>query len=140
MDALREFRCAKCGVVDAAGCEQTGCPERPELSRQDELKCMRCNWQGSANATAMFGSLSMLCPDCGTATSKAVAVLWIPVEASLPNAETSVLLALDCGEVWFGFLDDQVWRDAGAMPFAPLSEGRVTHWAHLPASPARVPA
>jgi hypothetical protein len=56
---------------------------------------------------------------------------WTPA-ASLPDADTTVLLALSDGEVWQGYLDGETWRDTSAMPIA---SARVTHWMHTPAHP-----
>jgi ParB-like chromosome segregation protein Spo0J len=65
--------------------------------------------------------------------SNKITVEWIPVENKLPDADTTVLLALTEGEVWLGYLDGEAWRYADSMPVV-LS--RVTHWMHLPAVPA----
>lgn len=44
-----------------------------------------------------------------------IALAWTEVGAALPDDDTLVLIALECGEVW------------------PAE--RVTHWMHLPAAP-----
>jgi hypothetical protein len=57
-----------------------------------------------------------------------------PVAENLPDDSILVLLAFEDGEVWPGYRDDDVWRDAGGMP---IVQGAVTHWLHLPAAPER---
>lgn len=67
------FRCHKCCVVDAIGCERSDCPNRPELqpAPDAELRCLSCTWQGMESETVMFGKISMLCPECGASTNAA---------------------------------------------------------------------
>jgi ParB-like chromosome segregation protein Spo0J len=59
-------------------------------------------------------------------------VEWIAVNTKLPDADTTVLIALSEGEVWLGYLDGETWRYADAMPIALEA---VTHWMHVPAVP-----
>jgi hypothetical protein len=67
-------------------------------------------------------------------------ITWTPVEASTPDAELTVLVALadDADEpTWLGFYDDSFdegerWRDAcTGGPFAR----RVKAWAQMPGGP-----
>lgn len=59
------------------------------------------------------------------------AVNWIPAADRLPDADSCVLIALDDGEVWTGFYDEDTWRYVSADPVS----ARVTHWADFPAPP-----
>ena len=61
----------------------------------------------------------------------AVTVEWIAIADRLPDDDTSVMLAFADGEVGFGFLDGDQWRDFDAMPL----DQAPTHWADLPAHP-----
>lgn len=67
-----------------------------------------------------------------TAPDLRSSVTWIPVEQSLPDDDTLVLLAHDDTEVWPGWRDGECWRHLDAMP---ITTERITHWAHLPVAP-----
>lgn len=56
---------------------------------------------------------------------------WISVDDQLPDDELSVLIALDDGEVWTGFMDAGDWRFVSADPVT----SRVTHWLNFPEPP-----
>ncbi len=56
---------------------------------------------------------------------------WTPVAKSLPDADIVVLLALDDGEVWPGYLDGDGWCYVTADPIG----ARVTHWMDMPEAP-----
>jgi len=58
-------------------------------------------------------------------------VIWNDAEVSLPDDETTVLVALADGDVWMGFRDGDDWRDVSAE----LIEEEVEWWAELPAHP-----
>jgi len=58
-------------------------------------------------------------------------VFWVDARSELPDDDMTVLLALDDGEVWTGFMDDGVWRYVSADAI----EATVTHWADFPAPP-----
>ncbi len=60
-----------------------------------------------------------------------VADPWTAVAARLPDADLTVLLALDDGEVWPGYLDGDTWRYVTADPLG----SRVTHWMDFPEPP-----
>ena len=49
----------------------------------------------------------------------------------LPDDEETVLLHLEGGEVWTGFLDGRVWRFVSADKI----EEEVLHWAPFPHPP-----
>lgn len=66
-----------------------------------------------------------------TTTDMSQQFTWIPVEQSLPDDDMTVLIALDDGEVWTGFLDAGQWRFVSA----DLVEARVTHWMEFPEPP-----
>lgn len=53
---------------------------------------------------------------------------WINVSDSLPDDEITVLVELDDGEVWTGYLDNGIWRYVSA----DLISAKVTGWQHLP--------
>ena len=65
-------------------------------------------------------------------------IIWHDAALDLPDDELTVLVALDDGEVWTGFLDAGQWRYVSA----DLIEPTVTHWAEfpLPPSPTTTPA
>lgn len=56
---------------------------------------------------------------------------WIPVAERLPDDEQCVLIAMEDGEVWTGFVDGDQWRYVSADPVG----SKVTHWAEFPAPP-----
>lgn len=56
---------------------------------------------------------------------------WTAVAEKLPDADITVLLALDDGEVWPGYLDGNTWRYVTADPLG----SRVTHWMDFPEPP-----
>lgn len=58
-------------------------------------------------------------------------VQWHDPAALLPDDETTVLVAIEDGEVWTGFLDAGRWRYVSADAI----EARVLWWAHFPAPP-----
>jgi len=60
-------------------------------------------------------------------------VEWISASEALPDDDMTVLIALDDGEVWTGFMDSVVWRYVSADAI----EGTVTHWAEFPAPPGQ---
>lgn len=59
-------------------------------------------------------------------------IRWEDARHTLPDDDTTVLVALLCGEVWTGFHDEGRWRYVSADP---ISEP-VTHWSHFPPPPA----
>ena len=58
-------------------------------------------------------------------------VEWVDASKQLPDDDMTVLIALDDGEVWTGFMDSGVWRYVSADAI----EGTVNHWAEFPAPP-----
>jgi hypothetical protein len=58
-------------------------------------------------------------------------VFWRSVDAELPDDEITVLLHLQSGEIWTGFLDGDTWRFVSADS---ISEP-VLHWAQFPEPP-----
>lgn len=58
-------------------------------------------------------------------------VEWISTSDELPDADETVILALEDGEVTTGFLDGETWRDFSAerLPAAPV------FWARFPEPP-----
>jgi hypothetical protein len=57
----------------------------------------------------------------------------VDTSKQLPDDDMTVLIALDDGEVWTGFMDSGVWRYVSADAI----EGTVTHWAAFPAPPVQ---
>jgi hypothetical protein len=57
---------------------------------------------------------------------------WNTVEATLPDDQLLVLIALNDDDVWTGYRDAGVWRYVDAMP---IVTERVTHWMRMPAAP-----
>lgn len=70
-------------------------------------------------------------PICVGAVSATSSVIWIDASSHFPDDDMTVLLALDDGEVWTGFMDDGVWRYVSADAI----EGTVKHWAEFPEPP-----
>jgi hypothetical protein len=60
---------------------------------------------------------------------------WTPVAKGLPDDDTTVLIALDDGEVWTGYVDGGEWLYVSGDPMS----AKVTHWQHLPARPPKEP-
>jgi hypothetical protein len=58
--------------------------------------------------------------------------IWVPVLAELPDAEITVLLSTDYGEVNAGYYDGTSFRFAGG----DICHDVITHWAHFPPPPA----
>jgi hypothetical protein len=56
---------------------------------------------------------------------------WIDVNENLPDDDVCVLIALDDGEVWTGYMDGDDWLYVSGDPM----ESEVTHWMHIPAHP-----
>ena len=64
---------------------------------------------------------------------RARGITWHRVSDSLPDAEITVLIAMDDGEVWTGcYRGEGDWSTVDAWPLTNIS---VTHWADLPAHP-----
>jgi hypothetical protein len=57
---------------------------------------------------------------------------WISVTVNLPDDDLCVLIALDDGEVWTGYIDGDGWRYVSGDSM----ESKVTHWMHVPEHPA----
>lgn len=58
---------------------------------------------------------------------------WIAITEQLPDDDQTVLIALDDGEVWTGYMDEGVWRYVSADL---IDSAKVTHWAEFPEPPA----
>lgn len=86
-----------------------------------------------AKASGKTKATPKMFAESGDKPSLKVEVEWIPVGAKLPDADTTVLLALDDKEVWLGYLDADAWRDVSSTP---ICAARVTHWMHVPEAPA----
>lgn len=61
-----------------------------------------------------------------------VTLEWIAVGDKLPDADTTVLVALTDDEVWTAYLDGDTWRDTSGMP---IDAARIVYWAHMPKTP-----
>lgn len=61
------------------------------------------------------------------------AVEWVDASKHLPDDDMTVLVALEEGEVWTGFMDAGIWRYVSADEIAEA----VTHWAEFPEAPER---
>lgn len=63
-----------------------------------------------------------------------VSVTWIPVEESLPDSDTTVMIHCPISDdpVWIGYHDGQAWRDVDGGELGP---DFVDHWADLPEPP-----
>lgn len=64
-------------------------------------------------------------------TAETCSVFWVDARRELPDDDMTVLLALDDGEVWTGFMDAGIWRYVSADAI----ESTVTHWAEFPDPP-----
>lgn len=58
---------------------------------------------------------------------------WIAVEEQLPDDDLVVLVALEDGEVWTGYHEDDAWRYVSADLVGP----QVTHWMDFPVPPLK---
>jgi len=58
-------------------------------------------------------------------------VQWRSVDEDLPDDDTTVLIHLQCGEVWTGFLDAGQWRYVSADAI----DETVLQWAPFPKPP-----
>lgn len=56
---------------------------------------------------------------------------WKPTSEELPDDDMTVIIALEDGEVWTGFMDAGLWRFVSADPV----ESEVTHWMEFPEPP-----
>ena len=72
----------------------------------------------------------------GMRVSTGPGVRWIPVDEEMPDADTTVLLALSNGEVEPGFLDCDGFRYVSAEL---IEDFPVTHWADYPEPPVVLP-
>ena len=59
-------------------------------------------------------------------------ITWFDCAESLPDDDTTVLVALPSGETWVGWHQDRRWPDASTA-----GEIEVTHWADMPRGPGR---
>lgn len=58
------------------------------------------------------------------------ALTWIPIADQLPDADLTVLIALDEEHdepTWFAFYEGDRWLDISGLPLRG-----VTHWAEMP--------
>jgi hypothetical protein len=55
-------------------------------------------------------------------------VFWVDARRELPDDDMTVLVALDDGEVWTGYMDAGIWRYVSADAI----DATVTHWAEFP--------
>jgi hypothetical protein len=58
-------------------------------------------------------------------------ISWTSTNDELPDTDTTVLVHLEDGEVWTGFLDGNTWRFVSSDKI----DGEVLHWAHFPQPP-----
>lgn len=56
---------------------------------------------------------------------------WIPVSQALPADDMTVLVHMADGEVWTGYLDDDVWRYVSGDRI----DASVLHWRPFPDPP-----
>lgn len=56
---------------------------------------------------------------------------WIPVSQALPDDDGTVIVHMDDGEIWSGYLDAQVWR----FICGNRIEAKVLHWRPFPDPP-----
>lgn len=57
---------------------------------------------------------------------------WISTAERLPDDEQTVLIAMDDGEVWIGYLEADQWRYVSSDP---ITCARITHWMEFPEPP-----
>lgn len=58
-------------------------------------------------------------------------LVWRKVKDELPDDDQTVLVHMDDGEVWTGFLDTEVWRFVSGDRI----EAEVLHWMPFPEPP-----
>jgi hypothetical protein len=59
-------------------------------------------------------------------------VLWNSVKNKLPDDDMTVLIVMEDGEVWTGYMDGDSWRYVSG----DTMQAAVTHWMHMPEPPA----
>ncbi|MDT3708139.1 MAG: DUF551 domain-containing protein [Thiobacillus sp.] len=59
-------------------------------------------------------------------------VRWISATERLPDDDQTVLIAMDDGEVWTGYMDAGEWRYVSSEP---ISYAHITHWMEFPEPP-----
>ena len=57
---------------------------------------------------------------------------WIAVTDKLPDDDATVMIAMDDGEVWTGYMEYGEWRYVSGEPVAYAS---ITHWMDFPEPP-----
>ena len=57
--------------------------------------------------------------------------IWFDAAVQLPDDDTTVLIRMDDGEVWTGYVDAGQWLNVSGYAMS----AQVTHWMHLPALP-----
>lgn len=58
---------------------------------------------------------------------------WVSASERLPDDDQTVLIAMDDGEVWTGYLEaDHQWRYVSSEP---ITSARITHWMDFPEPP-----
>jgi hypothetical protein len=58
---------------------------------------------------------------------------WISAKDEVPDENRTVIIHLEDGEVWTGFLDAGVWRYVSG---ARVATGGVLHWMEFPEPPS----
>jgi hypothetical protein len=59
-------------------------------------------------------------------------MIWIATTERLPDDDQTVLIAMDDGEVWTGYMDGGQWRYVSDFPIIFAS---ITHWMEFPEPP-----
>ncbi|MEI6076721.1 MAG: hypothetical protein WCS94_14155 [Verrucomicrobiota bacterium] len=86
----------------------------------DQVVALGFNYSKEQIQALSYGRTRNLC-DMGAELAKACmetvngfhvkpTVQWVPVGEKLPDDDMTVLFALECGEVWTGFMDEGQWR------------------------------
>ena len=57
---------------------------------------------------------------------------WISTTDRLPDDDSTVLIAMDDGEVWTGYIEASQWRYVSGEP---ITAARITHWMEFPEPP-----
>src|SRR5688500_18836416 len=82
--------------------------------------------------TAPHGTRAQVLSAEGNKAAVSEVSSWVPVTERLPDDEMTVLIALDDGEVWTGFVDAERWHYVSGDP---VDRQNVEHWMHFPEPP-----
>lgn len=101
-----------------------------EIERDEFKKKQRENSKGINRLVKLNENLLAELIACRQEQEKAKAK-WISTDLALPDDDATVLIHMDDGTVWTGFLDAGTWRYVSGDSI----ESRVLHWRPFPEPP-----